>query len=92
MIKRIDYKDSLIHAMKTGINLFTGAGFSIKAYDKNKRYLPNGKTLLNELQSLFGPGINDLAKYCSVMERKRKSDLYDYLTNRFKVAYFDVCS
>lgn len=89
MIKRIDYKDSLIHAMKTGINLFTGAGFSIKAYDKNKRYLPNGKTLLNELQSLFGPGINDLAKYCSVMERKRKSDLYDYLTNRFKVAYFD---
>lgn len=89
MIARIDYKDSLIHAMKTGINLFTGAGFSIKAYDKNGKCLPDGKSLLTELQSLLGPGINDLAKYCSVMERKKKSELYNYLTNRFTVEKFD---
>lgn len=89
MIKRIDYKESLVHAMKTGINLFTGAGFSIRAYDRNGQCMPDGRTLLSELQKQLGPGINDLPKYCSVMERKHKSKLYDYLTNRFSVEKFE---
>lgn len=89
MITRIDFKDSLIHAMKKGLNLFIGAGFPIKAYDNVGRRMPDGATLLKELHQTLGSGINDLPKYCSVMERKNRAALYDYLTKRFHVARFD---
>ena len=89
MITRIDFKDSLIHAMRKGLNLFIGAGFSIKAYDSEGRKMPDSATLLKELHQTIGSGINDLPKYCSVMERKSRAALYDYLTKRFHVVRFD---
>lgn len=91
MAQRFDYKDSLVHAMNTGINLFVGAGFSLYAKDLAGKPLPSGKALLNELHKYIGPGQSDLARYCSVMERKNKSALYDYLTKRFCVSSFDEC-
>lgn len=88
-MKRFDYKNSLVSAMKSGINLFVGAGFSLYARDKNNQRLPLGSELVKELHKHVGPGLSDLPRYCSVMERKKRTELYDYLTERFKVADFD---
>lgn len=91
MLRRIDYKDTLAQAMKNGINIFAGAGFSCYAKDVNNKSLPLGKQLLDELHNVIGPGQSDLARYCSIMERRNKSALYDYLTMRFHVKDFDDC-
>ena len=48
----IQNKNTLIHAMKTGINVFVGAGFSLYAYDSRNKKLPTGKELANELQKI----------------------------------------
>ncbi len=90
-IYRFDHKESLVQAMKTGLNLFVGAGFSLYAKDASGKPLPTGSQLVKELHEHVGAGLSDLAKYCSVMERKRKTELYAYLTQRFKVASFDNC-
>ena len=89
MITRLDYKETLVQAMKTGLNLFVGAGFSVYAKDSNGVALPVGNQLIAELHQHVAPGLNDLPKYCSVMERKDRSILYNYLTNRFHVHSFD---
>lgn len=91
MLSRIDYKDTLVQAMKTGINLFVGAGFSVYAKDAAGNPLPTGRQLLSELHKHVGPGQSDLTRYCSVMERRNKTALYSYLTTRFHVVSFDNC-
>lgn len=77
--------------MHSGINLFVGAGFSVHAKNNIGLTLPIGSELIKELHTHVGPGLDDLAKYCSVMERKKKKDLTNYLTERFKVHEFDPC-
>ena len=77
--------------MHSGINLFVGAGFSVYAKDKTGKNLPIGSQLINELHTNVGPGQKDLSKYCSVMERKNKTLLTNYLTERFKVLSYDPC-
>lgn len=86
---RIDYKETLIQAMKKGLNLFVGAGFSVYAKDADGVNLPLGNKLVEELHKHVGPGLNDLPRYCSVMERKNRTALYSYLTRRFHVDSFD---
>lgn len=91
-IKRFDHKNSFINAIKTGVNLFAGAGFSIYAEDSQGKKLPLGRDLLKELKAkLGGPNLLDLPMYCSVMEKQNRTQLYDYLTSRFKVKKFDDC-
>lgn len=90
-LKRFDCKNTLIGAMHSGINLFVGAGFSVYAKDKNEKNLPTGNKLIEELHTIFGSGQKDLARYCSVMEKKNKTALIDYLTKRFRVTSYDKC-
>lgn len=90
-LKRFDCKNTLIDAMHSGINLFVGAGFSVYAKDKNEKNLPTGNKLIEELHTIFGSGQKDLARYCSVMEKKNKTALIDYLTKRFRVSSYDKC-
>ena len=90
-ILRIDCKHTLVEAMHSGINLFVGAGFSTHARDVKGRRLPTGAELLKELHENVGGGLKDLPRYCSVMERKNKSLLVNYLTERFHVDTFDDC-
>ena len=90
-LKRFDCKNTLIDAMHSGINLFVGAGFSVYAKDKNEKNLPTGNKLIEELHTIFGSGQQDLARYCSVMEKKNKTALIDYLTKRFRVSSYDKC-
>lgn len=91
MIVRFDYKETLVQAMRTGINLFAGAGFSIYAKDSKGDSLPIGSALIEELHKNVGPGLNELSRYCSVMERKNRTSLYSYLTERFHVDSYDDC-
>lgn len=88
-MKRFDHKETLIQAMKYGLNLFVGAGFSVFAKDANGKKLPLGSELIKELHEHVGQGINDLPKYCSVMERKNREGLYSYLTSRFHVESYE---
>ena len=90
-LKRFDCKNTLIDAMRSGVNLFVGAGFSVYAKDKDEKNLPTGNKLIEELHTNFGSGQKDLARYCSVMEKKNKTALIDYLTKRFKVSSYDEC-
>lgn len=90
-LKRFDCKNTLIDAMHSGVNLFVGAGFSVYAKDINEKNLPTGNKLIEELHTIFGSGQQDLARYCSVMEKKNKTALVDYLTKRFKVSSYDKC-
>lgn len=90
-LERFDCKNTLIDAMHSGLNLFVGAGFSVYAKDKNGRNLPTGNKLIEELHTNFGSGQKDLARYCSVMEKKNKTALIDYLTKRFRVSTYDKC-
>lgn len=87
----IENKNTLIAYLKSGINLFTGAAFSIMAKDAEGEFLPTGAKLLEELQANVGKGPNDLPRYCTVMERTNKQELHDYLTKRFRVSWFDPC-
>jgi len=91
MIERFDNRNTLIEAMKQGINLFVGAGFSLYAKDADGRNLPTGKELLQELKANVGAGPSDLPMYCTIMEKKNKSVLHSYLTHRFRVEKFDSC-
>jgi tetratricopeptide (TPR) repeat protein len=88
-MKRFDHKESLIQAMKSGLNLFVGAGFSLYAKDAEGNNLPKGSDLVEELHKSVGPGLNDLAKYCTVMERKNRAALYSFLTHRFTVSSYE---
>lgn len=88
-MKRFDHRESLIQAMKNGLNLFVGAGFSLGAKDADGNRLPKGSELVKELHQNVGPGLGDLPKYCSVMERKKRTELYSYLTHRFIVAEYE---
>lgn len=87
-IVRFDHKNALVGAMHNGLNLFVGAGFSLYAKDKDDMELPTGSALLRELHENVGPGLNDLPRYCSVMERRNKKALHNYLTKRFQVRSF----
>lgn len=51
--ERFDSPNLFLDALKNGISLFCGAGFSILACDSNRNNLPVGNDLLNELKKKF---------------------------------------
>ena len=89
MIK-IEKQNLLEHFFHNGINLFVGAGFSVLAKDKSGKNLPTGLDLAKELASLFGkPNHFSLPQLCSILTSTVENQFYEYLTNRFSVAYVD---
>ena len=85
----IENKYTLSAFMKSGINLFLGSAFSMLAKDVEGKFLPTGKDLLSELQANVSKGPDDLARYCTVVEKTHKRELHEYLTRRFHVDWFD---
>lgn len=85
----IQNKNTLIHAMKTGINVFVGAGFSLYAYDKYNKKLPAGKDLANELQKSFNVKFSDLSMISTILQRKSKVEFKSFLTERFTVKDYE---
>jgi len=82
---KIYNEHTLQQALKDGINIFAGAGFSILAKDKNGLFLPTGNKLAKELQIEFGLSISDLVKQSTILEKTRKDDFYRFLLQRFTV-------
>ena len=85
----IQNKNSLIHAMKTGINVFVGAGFSLYAYDKKKQKLPSGNGLAEELKSMFNVKAASLSMISTILQRKAKTEFKAFLTERFSVDSYE---
>lgn len=89
--KRFDYPNQFIDALKNGISLFCGAGFSILACDANKNYLPIGNGLLEELKTEFEyiADYSNLPRACTKIINSDKGSFYDFLEKRFTVDTFD---
>lgn len=85
----IQNKNTLIHAMKTGINVFVGAGFSLYAYDSRNKKLPTGKELANELQKSFDVKSSNLSMISTILQRKSKVEFKSFLTDRFTVKDYE---
>ena len=85
---RIEEKNTFDKALKTGISLFLGAGFSVFAEDKHGEKLPCGNELLEELREKFPKiaAFHDLSKVSTVLEKSMEKEKFkDYLTDRFTV-------
>ena len=75
--------------MKTGINVFVGAGFSLYAYDKKKQKLPSGNGLADELKSMFNVKAASLSMISTILQRKAKTEFKAFLTERFSVDSYE---
>lgn len=74
-------------SLKNGLNLFLGSGFSIQAKDSSGKLLPLGYQLCGELKEKFGiSGEFNLAQVCSIIEKTKRAEFYEYLKNRFTVS------
>ena len=84
------YENIFRQALKSGINLFCGAGFSVEASDYRGLKLPVGKALLTELQQKF-PDIDNytnLPRACTKIIKTDKQSFYGFMKKRFRVANF----
>lgn len=84
---KITNENSLSMAMKTGINIFVGAGFSILSRDKKNRTLPLASDLLKELNDEFNKNMSNLSRLCTILEKKEQLRYRLYLTERFTASY-----
>jgi len=88
----IEEKYTFDKALRTGISVFLGSGFSVLSKDKQGSILPCGNGLLENLKEKF-PKIavfNDLSKVSTVLEKSMERDEFkQYLTNRFTVDEYD---
>jgi hypothetical protein len=76
-------------ALKNGINLFLGSGFSILAKDKYSESLPVGLELTKELQLKFNiPGHFNLGQVSQILEKTKRREFYEFLVSRFSVVDF----
>ena len=90
---KIENESTFIKAMAEGVNLFLGSGFSVLAKDGNGHPLPTGRQLLMELKERFHVKYADklnLAQVCTILESNVGQEFYDYLSDRFTVAEYDV--
>lgn len=79
-------------ALRSGINLFLGAGFSLLAKDEDGTALPLGSQLATELAREFDLTDADalnLPQICTIIERSQKDRLRSYLKRRLTVGSFN---
>lgn len=90
MITRFDSEDRFLNRLTSGLNIFTGAGFSVEAQNIEGKNFPIGQGLLEELKEKF-PQIKkfpELSKASTVLEATCKEEFYDFLSKRFKVGNY----
>jgi hypothetical protein len=86
---KIELQESLELALKQGINLFLGAGFSVYAKNYNGLLLPVSSNLCTELTREFNcPSVSDLSKICTIIDSFNSEGLRNYLITRFNVNSF----
>lgn len=88
----IENEASFLAAIRTRMNLFAGAGFSIAAASATGP-IPVGATLADELRDRFNldsARVLDLPKLCTIIGSSRSHELNPYLKSRFTVTDFDA--
>lgn len=78
--------------LKRKINLFVGSGFSVLAKDANKKTLPIGADLANELCDVFDESSlrgAALPQISQILKSRDKQKFNNFLLNRFRVEEFD---
>lgn len=89
---QIEEKHTFDKALRNGISLFLGSGFSVLSKDKEGTNLPCGNGLLENLKEKFPKiaAFNDLSKASTVLEKSiEKDEFKEYLTKRFTVKKYD---
>jgi len=89
---QIQNEHTFLNAVRSGINLFLGAGFSILAKNSSNKPLPLGSELVSEIMSEFRisfGGTLSLSQICTIVESTKKHELRSFLENRFRVNKFD---
>jgi len=90
---QIEREASFRHAMtKGGLNLFTGAGFSVLAKDEHGAALPTGAMLRDELAARFdvvGGSELGLAQLATIIASRDNARFEAFIRRRFTVADFD---
>lgn len=91
MKPQIKLEDTLIKALKEGVNLFAGSGFSLLAKNREGKNLPTGDGLLKEIRASFKdvPENLDLPKTAMYLEKTNKGNFIKFLKTRFNVTEFD---
>lgn len=90
-MERFDCEDLFCQALKKGITLFCGAGFSVLSYDKDNNALPVGSVLLDELKRKYAyiSNYNNLPRACTKISKNDKNSFYKFLEERFNVISYD---
>ena len=88
-MKSIEQKNTLINALRTGINLFVGAGFSVLAKDGQNRTMPVGNQLAEELSTELNIQKMELPIMSTILESSKRQQFRKFLTDRFNVKSFD---
>jgi hypothetical protein len=86
-------ENTFLASLRTGVNLFAGAGFSVLASDKNGRSLPIGPSLKEELTDFFDQtqlNAIELPQAYAVLNSKFSNQLRKFLNERFTVDEFDA--
>lgn len=88
----IENEYSLKEALRSGVNLFLGAGFSVLAKNRHGNFLPVGDALSHVLKNAF-PKIRDsslpLPQLTAILAATQKADFEVLLTDQYTVTDFD---
>ena len=79
-------ENTFLASLRSGINLFAGAGFSVLASDRNGRTLPIGTSLKEELADFFDQtqlNAIELPQAYAVLNSKFSNELRRFLNERF---------
>ena len=88
----IQNENSFQHALRTGVNLFAGSGFSILSKDARGTLLPLGNALCKELVDAFDIPFHTnttLAQVSTILNSTKSQAFREFLINRFTVSKFD---
>jgi hypothetical protein len=87
---KIESQSTFERSLREGINIFTGAGFSLLAKDKKGIPLPIGDDFRKELLAEFpgAPAALQLPQLCTFLLRSKKNDLEKYIISRFDIGEY----
>lgn len=91
---KIENEDTFKLHLRSGINLFLGAGFSVEAkgiYEDRPKAMPVGDALRKEILKTFGRDENSkilLPQLCQIISKTQKTALNEFLRKRFSVVDF----
>ena len=90
MIK-IDNRNIFFEKLKTGINLFTGAGFSVLESPTGKK-LPLACELAEDLRKFFQlhSTYTDLEMISTILKRNCKDDFQKYLKEKYTISDYNL--